>query len=179
MASDAAMNPKNKSDSELALWLLERMQNSEEFFAEIRAARIAGKRDVLDTPNDVARHKARLKKLYQADSDDGEETPAALAGLIDEIVARDALSSREELLEKALKAYVEKHPRGMEGLPPHWQTTIDAARDEIQGKTHGAFEPGFVAKLADAARREIEQQASKDQSRGIGRNGSDRDGSER
>ncbi len=159
MASDTAMDPTNKTDAELALWMLERMQNSEAFFADIRAARTAGTRDVLDTPQDIARHTSRLKKLYQSDSDDTEEAPAALAGLIDEIVARDALSSREELIEKALMAYLEKHPRGVEGLPPDWQTTIDAARAEIEGTTNGAFGPGFVAGLAAAARTELARQA--------------------
>lgn len=167
MASDTAMNPEGKTDAELALWMLERMRNSEDFFADIRAARTAGTRDVLDTPVDVARHGARLKKLYQSASDDTEEAPAALAGLIDEIVARDALSSREELIEKALMAYLEKHPRGKEGLPPHWQTTIDAARAEIDGTTRGAFEPGFVAGLAAAARTELAQQAEATRSRDV------------
>jgi hypothetical protein len=157
MASDASMNPNNKSDQELALWMLERMRDSEEFLGVIRAARTNGTRDVLDTPDYVTRHKGRLKKLYQSDSDDTEETPASVAGVIDEIVARDMLSSREELLEKALAAYIAKHPRGAEGLPIEWQTTFDAARAEIEGRTSGAFEPGFTASLAAAARQELER----------------------
>jgi hypothetical protein len=170
LASDVPMNADNKSDQELALWMLERMRDSEEFLGVIRAARTAGKRDVLDMPGYVARHQGRLKKLYQSDSDDTEETPAALAGLIDEIVARDLLSGREELLEKALMAYLDSHPRGAEGLPNEWQTTFDAARAEIEGKTHGAFEPGFVAGLAKAAREELVRQASaeRDLDRGRG-----------
>jgi hypothetical protein len=174
MASDAPLNPGNKSDQELALWMLERMRDSEEFLGVIRAARTAGKRDVLDMPDYVARHKGRLKKLYQSDSDDTEEVPPALAGLIDEIVERDMLSSREDLLEKALKAYLDSHPKGAEGLPAEWQTTFDAARAEIEGKTQGAFEPGFVAGLAAAARREIELQAERNQSRGNSRDDRDR-----
>jgi len=169
MASDASMNLSNKSDQELALWMLERMRGSEEFLGVIRAARMAGTRDVLDAPDYVTRHKSRLKKLYQTDADDSEETPASLAGLIDEIVARDMLSSREELLEKALKAYLDSHPLGAEGLPAEWQTTFDAARAEIEGRTQGAFEPGFTAGLAAAARQELERQAaeqSKTQERG-------------
>lgn len=160
MPSDAPMNHTNKSDRELALWMLERVRDSEEFLGVIKAARTAGSRDVLDTPEYVARHRGRLKPLYQSDDSDTEEAPAALASLIDEIVARDMLSSREELLEKALKAYLESHPKGMEGLPLEWETTFEAARAEIEGKTSGAFEPGFVAGLADAARAELARQAS-------------------
>ena len=169
MASDAPMNPGNKSDQELALWMLERMRDSEEFLGVIRAARTAGKRDVLDMPDYVARHKGRLKKLYQSDSDDTEEVPPALASLIDEIVERDMLSSREDLLEKALKAYLDSHPKGAEGLPAEWQTTFDAARAEIEGKTQGAFEPGFVAGLAAAARKEMDRQAALERDRSAGR----------
>jgi hypothetical protein len=166
MASDASMNPTKKSDQELALWMLERMRDSEEFLGVIRAARTNGTRDVLDTPDYVTRHRGRLKKLYQTDSDDTEETPAALGGLIDEIVARDMLSSREELLEKALIAYLDSHPLGAQGLPAEWQTTFDAARAEIEGKTKGAFEPGFVAALAAAARKEMDRQAAQERSAG-------------
>ena len=158
------MNPNNKSDRELALWMLERMRDSEEFLGAIRAARTAGKRDILDMPDYVARHKGRLKPLFQSDTDDTEEAPAALASLIDEIVARDMLSGREELLEKALKAYLDSHPKGADGLPAEWQTTLEAARAEIEGRTTGGFEPGFVAGLADAARREIALQTAREQS---------------
>ena len=118
-------------------------------------------------PDYVARHKGRLKKLYQSDDSDTEEVPPALASLIDEIVERDMLSSREDLLEKALKAYLDSHPKGAEGLPAEWQTTFDAARAEIEGKTQGAFEPGFVAGLAAAARKEMEQQAANQTVRGV------------
>ena len=128
MASDAPMNPGNKSDQELALWMLERMRDSEEFLGVIRAARTAGKRDVLDMPDYVARHKGRLKKLYRSDSDDTEEVPPALAGLIDEIVERDMLSSREDLLEKALKAYLDSHPKGAKACPPNGRQRSTPAR---------------------------------------------------
>jgi len=153
------MNPDTKSDRELALWMLERMRDSDEFLGVIRAARTAGKRDVLDTPDYVARHQGRLKPLYQSDESDTEEAPAALASLIDEIVARDMLSGREELLEKALKAYLDSHPKGAEGLPAEWETTFEAARAEIEGRTSGAFEPGFTAALARSAREELARQA--------------------
>ena len=72
-------DPGNKSDQELALWMLVRMRDSEEFLGVIRAARTAGKRDLLDMPDYVARYKGRLKKLYQSGSDDTEEVPPALA----------------------------------------------------------------------------------------------------
>jgi Arc/MetJ-type ribon-helix-helix transcriptional regulator len=169
MASDASMNPANKTDQELALWMLERMRDSEEFLGVIRAARTAGSRDVLDTPDYVTRHKGRLKKLYQSGSEDPVEAPASLAGIVDELVARDLLSSREELLEKALKAYLDSHPKGAQGLPAEWQTTFDAARAEIEGRTSGAFEPGFVAALASAARQEMERQAASERDRASGR----------
>ncbi|MGL1622414.1 hypothetical protein ACSTG8_23420, partial [Vibrio parahaemolyticus] len=73
------MNHTNKSDRELALWMLERVRDSEEFLGVIKAARTAGSRDVLDTPEYVARHRGRLKPLYQSDDSDTEEAPAALA----------------------------------------------------------------------------------------------------
>jgi hypothetical protein len=163
------MIPDNKSDQELAMWMLERMRDSEEFLGEIRAARTAGTRDVLDTPDYVERHQVRLKKLYQSDSEDPVEAPASLAGVVDELVARDLLSSREDLLEKALQAYLDSHPKGAEGLPAEWQTTFDAARAEVEGKTQGAFEPGFVAGLAAAARKEMERQAVQERGRDAGR----------
>ncbi len=167
MASD--VDPVNKTDQELALWMLERMRDSEEFLGVIRAARTAGTRDVLDTPGYVARHQGRLKKLYQSDSEDPVESTARLSSVIDELVARDLLSSREELMEKALKAYLDRHPKGAEGLPAEWQTTFDAARAEIEGKTQGTFEPGFVAALAGAARQELERHATQEKDRTRGR----------
>lgn len=163
------MNPDNKSDQELALWMLERMRDSEEFLGVIRAARTGGTRDVLDTPGYVARHQGRLKKLYQGDSEDPVEAPASLAGMVDELVARDLLSGREELLEKALKAYLDSHPKGGEGLPIEWQTTFAAARAEIEGRTNGAFEPNFTASLAASARQELERQAALERDRSSGR----------
>jgi hypothetical protein len=145
--------------------MLERVKDSDEFLGTLRAARIAGKRDLLDEPRYVDRHKSKLKKLYQSDDEETVDAPPSLAGAIDEIAARDLLSSREELIEKALLAYIDAHPKGAEGLPTGWQTTFDAARAEIEGRTSGAFEPGFVADLAAAARREMARERTADQQR--------------
>jgi hypothetical protein len=166
-----ANEPAGRSDKELALWMLDRMQDSAEFLGAIRAARTKGKRDVLDTPEYAARHRGRLKKLFQSGSDDTVETPASLAGAIDEIAARDLLSGREELIEKAIAAYLDTHPRGAAGLPSQWATTFESARAEIEGQTKGAFKPGFVAELAAAARIEMDRQSAAEQARALGREG--------
>ena len=150
-----------RSDTDLALWMLERMQDSAEFFATVRAARVNGRPDVLDEPQYIERHSERLRKLYQGDSEDTVEAPVSLAGVLDEIAARDVLSGREELIEKALQAYLDAHPKGAQGLRSDWQTTFDAARAEIEGRTSGAFEPGFVQSLAAAARQELARDAER------------------
>lgn len=160
-----------RTDQELALWMLDRMRDSEEFLAVLLAACKAGRKDVLDTPDYVAKHKGRLKKLYQGDADGTTDAPASLAGAIDEIVARDMLSGREELIEKALAAYLEKHPTRDAGLPKDWQSTFDLARAEIEGKTSGNFETGFATKLAAAARVEMARQAEAENTRNAGRGG--------
>ena len=166
-----ANEPTGRTDKELALWMLERMQDSAEFLGVIRDARTKGKREVLDTPDYSALHRGRLKKLYQSDTDDTVEAPASLAGAIDESAARDLLSGREELIEKAIAAYLDTHPKGAAGLPSEWQTTFESARAEIEGKTNGAFKPGFVAELAAAARVEMDRQSSAEQARSAGREG--------
>lgn len=160
-----------RSDRELALWMLDQMQESTAFLAMLRAARRKGRRDILDTREDFDPHTKRLAALFDGDEDVVVgDAPPRLTGVIEEVMARDLLSGREEFLEKALAAYLEQHPRGAEGLPLEWQTTIEAARDEIEGRTSGAFEPGFVGKLAAAAREEIarssEHDRDKDNSRG-------------
>jgi len=152
-------------DKELALWQLDRMRDSEEFLAVIQKARIAGKADILDEPEYVARHKRNAARLYQSGTDEDVEVPISVAAKIEALMQRDMLSSPEEFIEKALAAYIERHPRGAEGLPREWQSTFDAARAEIEGKTSGAFEPGFVADLAAAARSELDRQARQEQSR--------------
>lgn len=143
------------SDTELALWMLDRMRDSEEFLGVIKAARVAGRRDVLDSEDYIERHKGRLKKLYQSDDEDETPISSSTAAKIEAVMKRDLLSSREELIEKAMAAYLEQHPRGMEGVPADWRSTFEAARAEVEGRTSGAFEPGFTASLASAAREEL------------------------
>lgn len=160
------------SDRELALWILEKMQDSANFLGVIKAARVKGRCDVLDGPDYVERHQGRLKRLHQSDGGDDMPVSPAVAAKIDALVKRDLLSSREELIEKAIAAYLERHPRGLEELPADWQPTIEAARAEIEGRTSGHFEAGFTAELAAAAREELARQV--DASRSAERNGRER-----
>ena len=67
---------RDTPDKALALWMLDRMRDSEEFLGVIQAARKAGRPDVLDEPDYVARHKGRLAKLYQSDEDDEDTIDA-------------------------------------------------------------------------------------------------------
>jgi hypothetical protein len=152
-----------RTDRELALWMLEQMRESEAFLAMLRAARRQGRRDILDTREDIEPHRKRLGVLFDGDEDViVGDAPPRLVSVIEEVMARDLLSGREEFLEQALAAYLEQHPRGSEGLPIEWQTTIEAARDEIEGRTEGAFEAGFIGKLAAAAREEIARSSEHD-----------------
>jgi len=143
------------SDASLALWMLELMRDSAGFLDVIRSSRKARRRDVLDTPDYVERHQSRLRKLYQSDAEDDAPMTSATSAKIAAVIVRDMLSSREELIEKALSAYLEKHPGS---LDTEWQTTFEAARAEIEGRTKGAFEPGFVGGLAAAAREELQRE---------------------
>lgn len=163
--------PTGKTDKELALWMLDRMADSDEFLGVLRKARAAGKRDILDAPDYIAKHKARLLKLHKADSEEDTDITTAAAAWIDALVERDLLSSREEFLDKAIAAYVEKY--GADHLPGADRSIVEAARDEIEGKTSGAFEPGFTAGLAAAARIELDRQAAAEKSRDAGRSGRD------
>lgn len=155
MASDLAQPAANASDRELALWMLEKMKDSAEFLRVIQAARRGGAPDVLDEPEYVEHHQGRLKRLYQSDASDEAPMTSVTAATIDALLKRDLLSSREELIEKAIAAYLARHPKGLEGLPSEWATTVEAARAEIEGRTSGAFEPSFTGELAAAAREEI------------------------
>lgn len=170
MPSDRNARPsESASDVELALWMLERMRDSERFLGIIRAQRRAGSRDVLDTPAYIAEHRSRLKKLFQSDADDEPPLPLATAAKVAAIMKRDLLSSPEEVLEKALDAYLQLNPRGLDGIDVVRQSVFDAARAEIEGRTVGEFVPGFAADLATAARGEIarlsEQQINRSQAR--------------
>jgi hypothetical protein len=152
------------SDRQLALWMLEKMRGSEEFLGQLRQARVDGVPDMLDRADVVALHTGRLKKLHQGEDEEVVEVPASIAGTIVALVERDLLSGPEELLEKALAAYIER--TNDRGLPRDWQPTIELARAEIEGRTSGKFHPGFVAGLAGAAREEMGRQAGREQDRG-------------
>ena len=170
MPTNPSARPKpDATDVELALWMLERMRDSEGFLGVIRAARSAGGTDILDTPEYVARHKSRLAPLYQGADEETIEASDTVVALLEKLGARDLASCNEELLEKALAAYIAKHPDGGEGLPTEWPSTFDAARAEIEGRTTGAFKPSFTAELAAAARSEIARQAEAEKSRNSGR----------
>ena len=171
MSNNSIVNPhKDMADKDLALWMLSRMRDSEAFLAILQKARTAGQADVLDTPDYVARHKRRVAMLYQSDSEDDVATAPSTAAKIEALMKRDMLSSPEEFIEKALAAYLERHPRGAEGLAPDWQSTFEAARAEIEGHTSGAFEPGFAAGLAASAREELARQTG-EQSKALDRSG--------
>lgn len=165
MANDS----NTKSDRELALWMLDRMADSDEFLGVLRKARVAGKPHILDTPDYIARHKARLLKLHKADSDEDTDITTAAAAWIDALIERDLLSSREEFIDKAIAAYVEKY--GADRLPGADKSVLDAARDEIEGRTSGAFEAGFTASLAAQARSELDRQAAAEKARTAERGG--------
>lgn len=157
-----------KSDRDLALWMLERMKDSSEFLAVLEAARRKGAPDVLDTPDYVARHKDRLKKLYQGSDEEDVGVTSSAAAKMAALAERDLLSSREELIEKAIAAYLAQHPRGTEGLPREWQSTFDLARAAVEGRVTGAFGATFVADLAQSAREEMARQAEKARARDRG-----------
>lgn len=160
MQSSSTPTPSSAaSDTDLALWMLECMRGSERFLAVIKAARVTGGRDALDTPNYVERHRSRLKKLFQSGSGDDTPLPPATATKVAAIMKRDLLSSPEEVLEKALDAYLELNPRGLDGIDAERHSLFDLAREEIEGRTSGEFRPGFVGELAAAAREERARQA--------------------
>ena len=164
-------NPTGESDKELALWMLERMRGSDEFLGVIRAARSAGEPHILDTPEIAAQHTSRLAPLYQGDTEIALEASEAVAAIMERVKSRDLLSCDEELLEKALAAFLAKNPKIGEGMPTDWPATFDLAKDEIEGRISGAFKAGFVAELATAARVELARSAAAEASRLSGRDG--------
>lgn len=170
MANNSTALPhKDMADKELALWMLERMKDSQEFLGIIQKARFAGSPDVLDTPEYVGRHKQRLRKLYQSDTEGEVSTSVSTVAKIEALMKRDMLSSPEEFIEKALAVYIERH--GSESLPKEWQSTFSAARAEVEGKTSGSFEAGFTASLAKSAREELVRESTAERGRGQGRDG--------
>lgn len=151
MASDGI------SDRQLALWMLSRMQESAGFIDVLRKARAKGKRHALDQAQYRALHLSRVRKLHTGDDDEVVEVPPALAAKMEALIERDLLSGPEELLEKAIEAYVER--TGQRALPLERAATFAMARDEIEGKTSGVFHKGFVADLAGSAREEMARDA--------------------
>jgi hypothetical protein len=145
------------SDQQLALWMLDKMADSEEFVGQLRQARVAGEPDDLDRPDIVEPHLDLLKKLHQGDEEETVEVSSWTAGAIVALVERDLLSGPEELIEKALVAYIER--TNDRGLPRDWQPTIAMARAEIEGRVSGKFHAGLVSELAAAAREEMNREA--------------------
>ena len=166
-----ANNPKGTSDKELALWMLDRMRDSDAFLDVIRAARSAGEPHILDTSEITAMHTAALALLYQGDTEVTLDASETVAAAMEKVKARNLLSCDEELLEKALAAFLAENPKIGEGVPSDWPATFDLAKDEIEGRTSGAFKAGFVSELAAAARVELARSVGADLSRGAARNG--------
>lgn len=121
------------TERDAALVMLDRIADSARFLEVIRQARVSGARDILDTPDYVARHKARQKKIYAGGGDDDEpvEVPARLAAMIAALVERDLLAGPEALIEKAIGCYLELHPEKTKGLP-EVVTTLEATRRDIE-----------------------------------------------
>jgi hypothetical protein len=155
------------SERDLALWMLDQMQDSDRFLGILRRARASGKRHQLDKPEIRALHLPTLRKLHQCDDEETVEVPVTLAAKIAALVERDLLSGPEELIEKALVVYIER--TGSRELPDYKQPTLDLARAEIEGRTTGMFHAGFVAGLASIAREEMARNAERDRERDAGR----------
>lgn len=114
-----------------------------------------------------------VEKLYQSPVRETVEVPVELAGLIEAAADKDILSGREELPEKALAAYIEQ--RGRDGLPKDWQTILASARNEVEGRSSGDYEPDFLKQVADAGRREQDPQRGREaDARRRERDGNDR-----
>lgn len=155
------------SERELALWMLGKMQDSETFLGILRKARATGARHMLDRADMHALHLQRLRKLHEGEDEETVEVPATLAGTIVALVERDLLSGPEELIEKAVAAYIER--TGERDLPALAEPTIAMARAEIEGRTSGVFHAGFVVELAAAARAELSREAEAERERDQGR----------
>lgn len=149
-----------RSDKELALWMLDRIDASEKLLAARRSGSPAEQPDDRNSAFD----RRVLETLYRGPDAEDQRLPAALVGIMDAIGNRDLLAGREEVIEKALAAYISRHPNGNDGLPTAWQTTIAAARAEVEGRTTGNFAPNFVATLAKAARDEMVMEANRERS---------------
>lgn len=159
------------SERQLALWMLDKMRDSEGLIDVLRRARIRGVSHALDRPDVASFHTARLKPLHQGDDEEEVEVPVSLAAKMAALVERDLLSGPEELIEKALAAYIER--TNDKGLARDWQPTIEMARAEVEGRTSGKFHSGFVADLASAARNELAREAEAERVRDQGRDRGD------
>lgn len=169
MASKDELPGADASERELALWMLDRMADSERFLADIRAARVGQAPDVMDTPEFVGKHKARLAPLYQGGTAEQVELSDEVVAMMAILAERDVRAGREDVIEKALLAYLEENPKGGEGLPKFEPSTVELARAEVEGRVQGAFREGFVAELAGAARVEIARRQAASQSISKGR----------
>jgi hypothetical protein len=152
----------------MALWMLERMQESETFLADVRAARADGSHDPLDRPEFVEPHREQLRKLFaDGDDDDAVDVPAGTAAKLEALAARDLRSGPEDVIEKALAAFLEKNPNLARDVGVLEPTTVELARAEIEGRISGAFRPGFMADLAGAARAKMaREREEREQDRG-------------
>jgi hypothetical protein len=157
------------SETELALWMLERMRGSAKFLEAIREARLAGRHDALDSVDDIEPNRQRLKALHEGD--DEVPVPPAVAARVAVLVERDVLVSGEALIEAAMALYLATKERAGTPLPINQGSVLDAARDEIEGRTNGQFKAGFVAGLAAAARAELEREADLARQQGLEREG--------
>lgn len=157
------------SERELALWMLGKMQDSETFIGVLRSARKAGEPHFLDSADIRALHRQRLRQLHEGDDEEIVDIPVTLAAKMAALIERDLLSGPEELIEKAIEAYVER--TGERDLPKERGATIAMARAEIEGRTSGVFHKGFVAGLARAARNEMAREAEQERDRGNDRDG--------
>jgi len=162
MANNSQSND-GMTERELALWMLEKMKDSETFLNILRKARAEGEPHVLDKADIRALHVLRLRMLHEGDEEETVEVPVSLAGTIAALVERDLLSGPEELIEKAIVAYIER--TGERDLPRFSEATIEMARAEIEGRTQGQFDGRFVSDLAMAARAELALEAEAERAR--------------
>lgn len=157
------------TEQQLALWMLDRMQNSAEFIDVLRKARVDGAPHFLDSPDLVEPHLEQLRKLHEGDDEEVVDLPPTVIGKLAALMERDLLSGPEEFMEKALAAYIERS--GDRSLQPPIEPTIEMARAEIEGRTTGMFDKGFVAGLAQEAREELAREAERERDRGSERDG--------
>ncbi len=144
--------PDTSSNRAMALWLLDRMDESAQFLGQLRAARHAGVSDMFDRPELITRHQKVLRKLTEDDSDEEPvDLPAALVAKLRALADRDLLSGPGQVIEAALALYIAKRPDLARELPPFAPMTPAAARAAIEAPGGSELE----AYLAEAARDEL------------------------